>query len=504
MSTSFPISGMAPWSTARVSYAGWIPNVLGHLSFSLVGLKGRWANSHSLNHSLELDGTRSIAVRQDRIAQDYPYWDWVVRCVKPAAVQSYLMVATTHPAKIPFLNEDKTNKENTIRIYEDQQGLLCGTVFVTPRNRNIQTAKIRKSALNKIDQLLARGRSDAIDICTEATNVINDETDGGFPSIPYRFALFRTGEIRIWLIDEHISQAWLSGADKQKAIEEIFPKQVYYFLKDTLHTHYHHEPDSDQLLPLTRTRQVSKGNQKIEIENEVSWRRETLWGLARVISSYRRSNNIKNLRRAQGVLAYADAFQATVAKVFRPASLDKEPRFDNDLTTYDFAHTKQSVAALEGMRTWWNTGSVQILAGITAISLAAFTIWSSALRLKITTCASIPETLSNSDPDCAAIVSIRTEFVLNWILDHPLMFLGVFLALSTAVYQTIVRDVNYGVVLQKFSRFISSGAKAIGSSLGRKLRKPFFGFLITATLLVLISGTFIACFILLGSIMQHR
>ncbi|MEL6877671.1 MAG: hypothetical protein AAGL68_06185 [Pseudomonadota bacterium] len=504
MPTSFPTDGTAPWSTSSVSYAGWVPNVLGHLSFSLVGLKGRWGHSRTLNHTVDSNGTRSIAVRQNRIAQDYPYWDFLVRIFKPAAEQSYLLVASTHPAKIPFLKKTNGAEQADVRVFKDGQGLLAGTVFVTPKNRDKSVSKIRKIALNQIDKLLSRRTSDATDICAEVSDVLGQGNGMNFPSIAYRFALFRTGEVRIWLEEQTHLLDWTRQAGAKKVIEETFPKQVYYFLKDTLHTHYHHEPDSDQLLPLTQMKELPDNDEDREKENEVAWRRETLWGLARVISSYRRSNTIKSLRRAQGVLAYADAFQATVARVFRPATLENDPKFDDDLTTYDFAHTKQSVSALEGLRTWRNTGGVQLLAGLTAFALAAFTVWSSALRLKIAKCSNQKADGAEVLLNCGSVASQRADLVLGWIVDHPLVFAGSMLVPSAFIYSIIVWDIRDLPIARKFSRFLSAAARAIGASVGRKFSNPIIGFFATIISLLLVTAALLFSFAYLGSVMQSR
>ena len=105
----------------------------------------------------------------------------------------------------------------------------------------------------------------------------------------FEFALFRTGEFRLWYDRDE--------GDLQEL--DHIAKQIFYFAKDIGHTHSHHEPESDQIVHLARIR---PGRYPEPEKCETAWRNETQWGLSRVFEQLHRSSGIGAQRRALPLL----------------------------------------------------------------------------------------------------------------------------------------------------------------------------------------------------------
>lgn len=173
----------------------------------------------------------------------------------------------------------------------------------------------------------------------------------------------RTGELRLWYSGE-TEPALDAGRLFQIA------EQAYFFVKDAVHDHTHHDPSSDQITPLTRVRpdRTEAGH-----GNEIAWRRETLWSLSREIERLQRKDGLISLRQSLGVIAYAEAFQNYLMGHERDEAMPTRFRPATGVHDYDFKHLKDSVKASIDVAAAKQSQRVQMVlaGGGTFISMAS-------------------------------------------------------------------------------------------------------------------------------------
>lgn len=406
-----------------------------------------------------------------------------MRPLRPQVSHDCFIVAETAGAKTPFPLEGEKSYETF-----DEQGVLTGVVLVLPEERQKPVKVRRKAYLNGLIDLI----EDEATPATNLTRTILDRTSAarisGVAVLQLRFALFRTGEFRLWfsmkdLLGREVHSGAVPPSDDEIKLADALPPQVFFLVKDAAHKHYHHEPDSDQLLPLTKMEHAR--TPEAHRQNEISWRRETLWGLARVISQYRRNDALYDYKKAMGVLAYADAFQSTLARVARPMAMEAEIEDHKELTVYDFAHTKASVEAMEGLASWRKSGLIQLFAAMFGGILSSLALWAGAVQIYPIMC----EPLKATKNPCPPTVSPDSIEVVHKVADHPLVFTGSVVILGMAIFMLILRDISFVPFGSKLKRLLSPLAKAAGASLARKAGDKV-GYYLALSILAFLSGLF--------------
>ncbi len=458
-----PDSGPPPWASADFSYASWVPTILGHLSFSMMALRSSWPARECINeHSATLNA-RVVATHEERIAQDFPYSDWLVRLLQPSAVQHYFLFARTCEARIPFVEKD------IIRAFKDEQGALIGEVVIVPSDK----AQRRSKLIEELTFEMGNWRGNSAEYLEHAFSKINQSEPSGVLLVRLKFCLFRTGELRLWYDKENLnSQIRDLGAKNFEAMA----RQTYYFIKDAAHHHYHHERDSDQLIELVALSRPTTAT--VHRTNELCWKREVLWGFARVIAQLRRNNELRSLKRVLGFLAYADAFQSNVAIVQRPTHLDKDFEFDKDLTTYDFAHAKSSVGALDSFRSWYNSGSFQLLAAAVALFFSTLSLWAAATRIVAADCV--------ADRPCPSKLPTTHMNLIAYFVGNPIIATILVICSVLIFYFVFIRDVKAFRLTKKADRFLRNGSSAVGASVAALSGNVYFGYVASITIYVAI------------------
>lgn len=465
----FPTTGPLPWSSRPYAYAGWIPTITGHLSFSLIGGHGVSPRCRTFNRPVDSGPVRLVAVHQQRTAQDY-IAPGAVQLARPQATQDYFLIAGTGPAATPYF------LDGTLRQTVDDQGVLSGNILVLPRDRNPIIRARRKKLLTDLKRLLDKQIDpliDPIDVIDEIHALIERARIDGIASFTMEVAMFRTGELRIWFDLKHFlgrevhAQA-IPPSPEELKLAELLPPQAYFFIKDITHLHYHHEPDSDQLLPLTRLSPVQNviGHEG----NELSWRRETLWGLARVVSQYRRRNTLYDFKKVLGVLAYAEAFQSTLAMLWRKQSLDEDMETHTRLSRYDFAHTRSSVEATESLAEWRRSGGLQLFAIMAGVILSSLALWAGAIQIRPIVC---PENANSSAQQvrCPPYSYPEAVTAVQWVTENPLMFTGVILLIGFAAFILVFRDITFVPFGKRLQRALGRVSKAVGATASRAIRQ---------------------------------
>jgi hypothetical protein len=377
----------APWAGKRFAYAGWVPNVHSHLSFSLIG---KWRGPNVSAHTSRFKDRLCafVCAIERRETDDFLRPMWLTRLLHPQVTQHFVLVGQTCVVQTPIGIIDVTvetpnrvsspgrrsarpdwaqriassargaQRRVTVETASDEQGMLRGKILVLPRQKHCKDRRRQADWISK----LRRQLNELNDLQDAALDLFAEELSANanansFGTVELQFALFRTGETRIWY-DEAQGERL---NDKER--REI-ARQSYYFLKDMVHHHVHHDAKSDQITPLTETGCLSPD------EGEEHWRRETVWSLSRATDGLARRGTLQELREATGIIAYADAFQSTLMRYRRQA--ERSTEFEPNPVTYryDFAHIRESLKVQVEQVTARRTLRSQILLAGLAGSIA--------------------------------------------------------------------------------------------------------------------------------------
>lgn len=457
-----PASGAAPWIGAEHSYAGWVPNVSGHLSFNLVDPHGR---APVYNHQINLTSPRTVVAHHKRLAQDYPFWDWVVKIFRKEARQDFLLLGESGAVKTPYFDA------GTLKEIDDEHGALCGILAVLPIDDTIETGKNRKALLDHVDGRIAgatacRARG-SVDPNERLAREITTELDAARSHLAIyvmRFSLFRTGELRIWFdLSDFLGRDLVAepATSPEKELAARLPAQAYYFVKDLLHAHYHHNPHSDQILQLTC---LSSGDTDAAVlEDEIRWRYVTLRGLVRVIVELRQSRSFHGHKRALGIIAYAKAFQAVLAKIARTrlAIIDTFSEHGG-IIPYEFDNLAMSIDATDSSMESANSSRLQFFAIEVGILLSALALWAGAVQIQPILCGALAKEVVCPKVGPGPIVSIVNDVVAN-----PLGFTILLLVAGFVFFIMIFRGSGAIPAAERFIRWLNGLSDALAVQISR-------------------------------------
>jgi hypothetical protein len=285
----------------------------------------------------------------------------------PDVQQHWLLIGSTRPVATPVgIREPKpVGAGEKVDVEFDEQGMLVGRIHVAPYQRDRADRKIQKIMLHDLrEQLTSKAELTDDQLDALPTSVETTIRQGSRNSISLNFALVRTGELRIWY-DTEVGE----GLDPEDRFD--IARQAYFFVKDMVHQHVHHDPSSDQMTPLTATPDSPDG------ALEDAWRRETVWSLSRIVDALNRHGKLKDLREALGILAYADAFQKTL--LFYKRDPKDETRYlpYNAVYRYDYAHIRESIRVRIDQTAARRTQYAQMLVATFAGSIAMMALLSS-------------------------------------------------------------------------------------------------------------------------------
>lgn len=458
---------VSPLAGTRRTFAAWVPTITGQLSFSMIGL-GANARCVTANYECPDPSTphvpiRNVAISQRRQTKDLPFNFWPIPLFKPSTRAEFLLIAQSAPAVRPKIEAGA--KEGVYPTHRDEIGVLRGKVVVIPHHSDADRA-----ARNLVDDIrLAIGRAadasprgqvcDTAFVGDELDALIDKAAGAGVTTVQWPFELYRTGELRVGLptsvdtISEH------SGERDDERFEAILLNQVYYFLKDVSHRHYHHRESSDNLLPIVEVRGF----------DDESWRRETLWALTRSVLELRRRNRLAGHKNAIGILAYTEAFQGTLARVTRQN--DKfVPSELGDF--YNFDHTRASLEAVIDERAYTTSFWTQLQGLYIATGVAAAALWIAAVQIKGDVC---PPAAS---PRC---VPPRVPGWVVWLIraaiEHPVWLLGGIFFVAMMHLEFSRRTLKNIGPVKTLSEFLHGWADAVGASISRWARRhhPVWG-----------------------------
>jgi hypothetical protein len=254
----------------------------------------------------------------------------------------------------------------------------------------------------------------------------------------------RTGECRIWY--EKKVGDW---EDKK---HHWVAAQAYYFLKDIAHDHTHHDPSDDQITPLIA---FDPASTEVGHEDEVAWRRETMWSLSREIERRNREGGLLAQRQSLGIIAYAESFQASLMSHVRDSQAEKGFRKSVEIHDFDFSCLKDSVTASIDVLSTRLSQKVQLWIAFTAtfISLTALIIaFVSAHN------ASLPR-----GPNGSFAGGLRVEELnglLPWLAANPLFF-GVCAAAILILFAALILADGPAGLFNRAQRTVSQFGRAV-------------------------------------------
>ncbi len=473
---ALPKSGAWPWVNAAFRFAGWVPNVSGHLSFSLIGIKQSLSKVTKYNQGDETGHSRLVIVHQKRPVRDFPINGEIVQFFRPRAAVDFLLIGHTTSANTPHLLDGRLSST------PDSQGALVGWIFAVPAEEREIPNRERMNFLTQVKEKIAAKDYYDNDLANQILSLVRNAHISGVAVLGTRFALFRTGETRIWFeMKEFVGrechpQAIPPNSSETKLAESL-PHHCFYFLKDITHRHYHHDRNSDQLVQLSNlVKPLGTGDHR---ELDLGWRRATLWGLSRVSLQYRQQNRISGYKQALGVLAYADMFQSSLAGHYRPENVSELCSPHGELAVYDFRHIKDSIQAMESVATWKLTGRVQFMATLFGIMLSCFALWASSVQMRPALCKS----LAIAEEKCPSKIGEQSLNVVQWVALHPLLFSIFSMLLAISVWFFLMNRATVIPGSERLKKFSNRLVQAIGASLATKVKSDYAGW--TASLLLI-------------------
>ncbi len=321
------------WEEAEHSFAGWIPNVSGRISFSLAGQLGTTHTRYSTDLIPE-PKHRWLALEQVRNNLDFPLPATLTRIFSPTTSQIWHLTGRTFETSYP------TSLEGLENPIDNSQGGLHGHLFLFVRQANTRKRLVQSAIRKRLWKKDIAHNSNLIEAMLRKKDLIVPE---------FRYAIFRSGELRLWiedstleLIKSNIDEEADDDQNDINSITQLLTDQAFFFLKDMFHNHAHHIPSADQLIPICRTSPIASSSSTEA--TEIGWRREILWSLTRVIKEFGRKRGLSRLKRIPGLIAYADAFQNTMAKYYRrPNTEDECFAAVTTIHYYNFIHIGESI-----------------------------------------------------------------------------------------------------------------------------------------------------------------
>ncbi len=454
------------------TFAGWVPTITGQLSFSLIGLGTNSSDCLTANVETYAGAaaeipTRHVLVYQERIAHDLPIPAWLAPLARPWVKTHFILVGSSAAADRPRL--DLRTENNRYRLLHDEIGVLKGKVYMVPSDQDDPEAVRRfldtiKKRIGEIERATPRGTiCGDFDLANEFELVPKAAKAAGVVFADCDFELYRSGELRLHFdptvdtyAEAHDDAGTPDNADPDGLISGL-SKQAYYFIKDISHRHFHHDASSDNILPAFRVRPG----------DDDGWRRDSLWSLSRAVLEHRRRNALLDHKRALGILAYAESFQAHLACVRRAADGGFEP--SDAGMSFDFSHTRASLSATIDELAFEKSFGLSVVGTVLATALAAVALWIGAVQ--------IGGSLCGSEACAAPTPPMWLGNLLVYLIEHPAFGLAIITTPLVIWAVKTQRGLAQLRVVTGAQHLLGGWAVALGASASRWLRKkhPTFG-----------------------------
>lgn len=440
---------------------------------------GAASNASTVSLLFKSRPTRVVTMRQKRRINDYPLPGWLAERLIPGIVTNWIVTSETSAVDLPVLCADGTfTKER------DRQGMLRGRIFYMPLQESAAEIQLQEASLQSIENILEDCRSRSVEQKPTAEQALQDlnglveqcvEASGHF--VKLELALFRTGECRIWY--EELPR---NMRDREL---DLIAHQAYYFIKDAVHVHSYHDPSSDQITPLTLDEPQP---QEDDYSHEVAWRRETLWSLSREVERLNRDKRITNQRRSLGIIAYAEAFQASLMGHERDPKSPGGFRKTSVVHDYDFTHLKDSIRAEIDVNATEIAQRSQLWVAAIATAISLVALFSSLIA---THNASLPRLLGKVSE---RTVSVGVPNGILPLIGQYLLPAAIGVASLLVILLNLFAFRIEWAAYNRVQRFLSQLARSIASTCSDEPTRQFWIDLgLHAIMAVLSTSLFIAC-----------
>lgn len=344
------------------------------------------------------------------------------------------MNAETQATDLPVV------KDGEISVERDRQGVLRGTITMIPRHGDRKTRKSNLGAIASLVSLLRQDRDCDSDGVRHLQRLASEDLSAVTGTITLSFALMRTGECRIWY------DRMIDGLDDGD--HDAVAEQGYYFVKDIAHDHTHHDARDDQLTPLICSQSTSADEGH---DGEIAWRRETMWSLSREIEQRNRDGGLVAQRQSLGIIAYAEAFQASLMSHVRDRSVPVGFRMSDAIHDFDFTYLKDSVKASVDVWSTKLSQRIQILIAGVATFVSSSALFNSLVATR-------NAALVGASGGPARTELAGTEWLVEIFWGAPLIFGSVVTFIMCAAVALLLADGPAGLF---------NGTQRMLSQLGR-------------------------------------
>jgi hypothetical protein len=273
-----------------MEFEGWVPNATGNISFASIGAP--LERGVFVRQQLRTVDKRWLLLAQVRKNRDrlVPSWFFPALGVKGL------------PKRSRPLDAVYTLLAHSVRLQSDEEGALDGQISCLLRAPKAAMFK-RPSPPRPSDEALlaieiaAAGFEEAEELQRESRRFVPSPhgswaqlttTILNASAVSCNFRMHRTGKVFLQVTK---IPAALEDSERVGLVN-----QLYYFLKDAVHAHYHHDNSSDGITELGRVGSLP------------DWRQKTIRNLYREILGLRRSNEDGLLTNALGIIAYSETF----------------------------------------------------------------------------------------------------------------------------------------------------------------------------------------------------
>ena len=271
-------------------YEGWVPNATGNISFGDIGHALRRGVRY--RQQLRTSSKRWIVAAQQRASSVGLMPDALAR-----HLQHDERIRSSRPATSMYILLAETESR-----LDESEGAVVGTLACLVGDQEAARAVEGKLDALTADlaaqHLLARSGKPSSDPDRTLWAECHKEVQS-VALAACHFILLRNGKV---IIDS------CCGRAQKDPDFLLWVDQLYYFLKDAAHRHFHHSQQFDGIAELT------------EVGAQPDWRQRTIRGLYRHVLDLRRLRSDPELANALGVLSYADTFRG----IFRNCDYDRD------------------------------------------------------------------------------------------------------------------------------------------------------------------------------------
>jgi hypothetical protein len=284
---------------AVLRFRGWIPTVSGRLSFSVLGRT--LYPSRAIYANAADPESRFLAAYQAHNISD-------------AIIPSYFIGLN---GRFVFLIIASTKE-----LADNSQFVLAGECFIFADvdvwnqavlhevSAYMQALRLyRHTTHQKLTDYATHSHERLIDVCRSHASF------GAEISISRR----GTAELSI-RIPNAVSSTAPRLPDNQQRRDNIIHSlaaQIYFFVKNILHHHQHHDPATDTILDLY----------PITDEDDASWRLNTLYSMYRTVTEYKRNPHSSSFNDCIGIIAYANTFASLCHEELDDETYKKLPQY---------------------------------------------------------------------------------------------------------------------------------------------------------------------------------